>query len=333
MRGIADRSLVPSCSLFPFTAVIWPPTASEVQLHQHLLSPNTLKMASQFHPLQPIGENIHFFQPPPTPEVTNCPALITLCTWLGGATPQRIQKYISGYRALYPTSAILLITTRIQEISVLPFNVLHARLAPARNVIRRFVNEDSTTGPNILFHLFSHGGCNTAIQLALSLHTDSTPIEIGNHVRGIIFDCCPGDTSFERSYQAATHSLPRSAPAQAVGKALLYPVVGVILGLQQVGLTSSVQHLRAQLNDPRVFGATAARLYLYSTADQVVGWEDVESHLKAAKSVLECKVEGVAFSDSPHCAIVRDHPGRYWGEIKRFWMEMESIEAPVRSRL
>lgn len=79
----------------------------------------------------------------------------TLCTWLGGATPQRIQKYISGYRALYPTSAILLITT----------------------------------------HIFSHGGCNTAIQLALSLQT-ATNFQIGNHLKGIIFDCCPGETSF-----------------------------------------------------------------------------------------------------------------------------------------
>lgn len=129
-------------------------------VQQHLISSATvcpthqIKMTpSQFHPLQPIGENIHFFQPPPKPGVTStsCPALITLCTWLGGATTQRIQKYISGYRALYPDAAILLITTQILEISALPFSVLHARLAPARDVIRRFVKEGTDS---ILLHIF-----------------------------------------------------------------------------------------------------------------------------------------------------------------------------------
>ena len=289
--------------------------------------------SAQFNPLQPIGKNIHFFQPPPNPGVTGCPALIILCTWLGGATTPRIQKYITGYRALYPNSAILLITTRILEISALPFSVLHARLAPARKVIRRFTRPSDTgkegTG-SILLHVFSHGGCNTAIQLALSLQTDSIPpaSEIGQHLSGIIFDCCPGDTSFGRAYQAAALSLPRSVPAQAVGKVLLYPFIGIINGFQQTGWMSSVRDLRAQLNDPGVFGATAARLYLYSMSDQMVGWEDVESHQNAAKSGLGCKVKGFAFADSPHCALVRDHPDRYWDEIKRFWMEREIIKPP-----
>ena len=291
-------------------------------------------MTAQFNPLQPIGENIHFFQPSPKPGVTRSPALITLCTWLGGATPQRIQKYISGYRALYPTSAILLITTHILEISALPFSVLHARLAPARDVIRRVVREGTDS---ILLHIFSHGGCNTAIQLALSLQADSnspaSAIQIGNHLSGIIFDCCPGDASFARAYQAAAHSLPRSEPVQTVGKVLLYPFIGITNGLQQTRLMSSVQDLRAQLNDPAVFGTTAARLYLYSMTDQVVGWEDVESHQKAARSALGCKVEGVAFPDSLHCALVKGHPERYWGEIRRFWTERRVMESPARSRL
>lgn len=303
--------------------------------------------SNQFTPLQPIGENIQFFQPEPEPEpeptpesnVTSSPspALITLCTWLGGATTQRIQKYITGYRALYPNSAILLITTHILEISVLPFSTLRARLSPARDVIRQVVRvrSESDTGKGkgkggILLHVFSHGGCNTAIQLALSLRMDPDPIhpvlDIGRYISGIIFDCCPGDTTFKRAYQAAALSLPRSmpAPGQIAGKVLLYPVVGIVNTLQQNGWMSSVRDLRAQLNNPGVFGTTAARLYLYSTADRMVGWENVEAHLEEARSALGCAVEGVAFEDSSHCALVRDYPGRYWGEIKR-WMERRVV--------
>lgn len=284
-----------------------------------------------FNPLQPIGENIHFLQPL-EPRVTSSPALIILCTWLGGATPRRIQNYIAGYRALYANSAVLLITTRILEISALPFSVLHTRLAPARDVIRRFIGSaagEECTG-SILLHIFSHGGCNTAIQLALSLQSDPThPVsEFGRYLGGIIFDCCPGDTSFKRAYQAAAHSLPTSLPVQTVGKALLYPVIGIINGLQQTGWMGSVRDLRAQLNDPSVFGATAARLYLYSMADQMVGWEDVVSHQKEAKSELGCAVQGVAFPDGPHCGLVRDHHDQYWDEIQRFWKRRGTTRPP-----
>ncbi|KAJ5708217.1 hypothetical protein N7488_008018 [Penicillium malachiteum] len=265
--------------------------------------------AVPFTPLQPIGENIHFWQPR-EPRVTSDPALIILCTWLGGATPRRIQHYVAGYRAF----------------------TLHTRLAPARDVIRRFIG--SATGEersgSILLHIFSHGGCNSAIQSALSLQSDPThPIsDFGRYLCGIIFDCCPGDTSFQRAYQAATHSLPTSLPVQTVGKALLYPIIGIISGLQQTGWMGSVRDLRTQLNDPNVFGATAARLYLYSMADQMVGWEDVVSHQKEAKSELGCAVQGVAFPDGPHCGLVRDHHDQYWDEIQRFWQRREAIGPP-----
>ncbi|KAA8650168.1 hypothetical protein EYZ11_002113 [Aspergillus tanneri] len=133
-----------------------------------------------FGPLQPIGDNIYLFETPEPTGVTATagPTLITLCTWLGGATPQHIQKYVTGYRALYPNSAILLITTRILEISALPFSVLHTRLTPARDAIRRIVTqpsigkEDKESRGSVLLHIFSHGGCNTAIQLAISLRKD-----------------------------------------------------------------------------------------------------------------------------------------------------------------
>ncbi|KAM5442784.1 hypothetical protein MferCBS31731_002170 [Microsporum ferrugineum] len=273
-----------------------------------------------FEHLQSVGDNIYLFEPPGSASTT----LVTLCTWLGGATPRRIQKYIDGYRVLYPNSRILLITTYILEITILPFSVLHARLGPARDIIRRLVYAaaEREGGCSILLHIFSHGGCNTAIQLALSLRNDPghPPLELGAHLRGIIFDCCPGGPSFSRAYQAAALSLPRSPPlARTAGKTLLFPAIGLITVLQQTGWMSSVQQLRAQLNNPTIFGTTARRLYLYSTADQMVGWEDVESHQAEARARLECAIDGVAFPDSPHCALVRDHAARYWKAIERNW--------------
>ncbi|KAI2790993.1 hypothetical protein POX_c03847 [Penicillium oxalicum] len=290
---------------------------------------------SPFSPLRRIGEGIYFFRPQQhTREIdadpTANPTLITLCTWLGGATNQRILKYISRYRVLFPYSAILLITARMLEISVLPFRALRTRLAAARKIIRSTVNQSGNGDTrNCLLHLFSHGGCNTAIQLALSLQMDPShpPLELGRYLGGIIFDCCPGDDSFWRVYEAAAHSLPRSRLAQMVGRKLLFPAVGVINGLQQTGWMSSVRDLRAQLNDSAIFGKNVPRLYMYSITDPTVESGQIESHIEEAKSKWSYTVYTMPFPDSPHCALARDHPHLYWAEIEKFW-KMRKIDKP-----
>lgn len=312
---------------------------------------------SCFDPLHPIGNRIYLFEPeePTTRSTTTTvssstdpdPALIILCTWLGGATSSRIQKYISGYRALYPNSAILLITTRILEISALPVSVLFSRLAPARRAIRQIAARlDVERNRSMLLHIFSHGGCNTAIQLAMSFSTDDDDddeaLDFAASLGGIIFDCCPGGAGFWPAYQAAVHSLPPTQPAlaQGIGRILLYPAVGLITGLQTAGWVSSVQDLRTQLNDPELFGLAAKRLYLYSTADQLVSAEDVESHMKEARARLVSPasgggidIAGRAFMGSPHCALVRDHAARYWDAIRCFWAGTTISPEQVRSRI
>lgn len=49
--------------------------------------------STQFSPLQPIGENIHFFQPP-EPAVMSGPALISLCA----GSDNRQGSAVPGYR-------------------------------------------------------------------------------------------------------------------------------------------------------------------------------------------------------------------------------------------
>ncbi|EHK24323.1 uncharacterized protein TRIVIDRAFT_189679 [Trichoderma virens Gv29-8] len=256
----------------------------------------------------------------------NSPRLIIICTWLGGATPHRIRKYLDGYSSLYPSSSILLITARFLEIAALPFSVLHARLAPARNAVIKHI-ETETEQPSILWHIFSHGGCNTAIQMALSLHHQRSDIDLSKHIGLLVLDCCPGDASFENAYRAAAYSLPSAFPARVVGQTLLYPTVAIINGLQSAGLMRSVKHLRAHLNDTAVLG-TARRLYLYSKADQVVRWEDVEAHIENARTQRSLRAQGVAFHGSPHCALVRDHSHEYWQTIASHWDAPEAGKSP-----
>lgn len=53
----------------------------------------------------------------------------------------------------------------------------------------------------------------------------------------------------------------------------------------------SIADLWRELSDPGMFGTAAKRLYLYSSHDQMVQWQDVESYLEAAKSVSELPVQ------------------------------------------
>jgi DNA repair protein RAD57 len=228
-----------------------------------------------------------------------------------------------------------LINTTFLDFTIRSASSIQARLAPARHAIGRIIslptradesstkarvsdsNSSSSPPGTILLHIFSNGGCSTAIQLARSLHKDG--LDFASSLKGIIFDCCPGVTDFQRTYNAATHSLPPSQPTQSIGRLLLVGIVGLFTGLGHAGAIASVNDLRAQLNDPAVFGATARRLYLYSEGDAMVRWQDVEAHMAQARERGGYVVHGVRFRDGRHCALMLRDPGRYWDGICGFW--------------
>jgi len=269
-----------------------------------------------------LSHNIFFYEPttaaPHGDGEVVATSLIILCTWLGGATTRRIDKYLTKYRLLFPDTAILLIRTTILDISARSFKSLRIRLAPARDAISRVIARrndlnDQSQGC-VLLHIFSHGGCNTAIQLVLSMRESNMNLPL----RGIIFDCCPGNATFEKAYHGASFSLPSNQAIQLIGRAALFPAIGTITALQTMGLMHSVRDLRRQLNDP-VFDSQVRRLYLYSLADEAVRWQDVESHMAQART-QGYEVDGIKFQRSPHCALILEDDARYGAAIKDFWL-------------
>ncbi|KAK0124164.1 hypothetical protein ONS95_009146 [Cadophora gregata] len=271
-----------------------------------------------------LGSNISFYESEywrdkantPPPNAFNAPRLIVLCTWLGGATTSRIRKYTARYQQLFPSADILLIRTTLLDITLRSFTQIRARLAPARDVIRRIFGKEHCVRSNesVLLHMFSHGGCNTALQLLISLQQERTTLPL----KDAILDCCPGDGTFQRAYDAAVISLPAFPPVQMIGRAALYPAIGAITGLQQFGVLSSVTDLRHQLNDSTLLGPEVRRLYLYSATDRMVNFEDVQSHQKMARA-LQYPVGSVLFQNAQHCALVMEDDAKYWAAIEKFW--------------
>ncbi|KAK4194966.1 putative DNA repair protein [Triangularia verruculosa] len=295
-------------------------------------------------PLVPLGNNIFLFEPSVpsaahdkisgSGSASGCPppSLIILCTWLGGATTPRVAKYVEGYRKAFPDATLVLVRTVFADISARSFAAVRSRLRPARDAIIKALQppptttrttESGTTNPVIpqaLLHMFSHGGCNTAIQLALSISEVAGTL-LCDHLRQIVFDCCPGDTSFAKAFNAATLSLPAtsSAPIRALGTAAVFAAVATITALQKAGFMSSVNDMRRELNKPTLFGTAARRLYLFSRADRMVGPADVQSHAQLAREA-GCEVGLVLFREAPHCALVTEDATKYWRAIQGCWM-------------
>ncbi|KAJ5089295.1 hypothetical protein N7532_007979 [Penicillium argentinense] len=154
-------------------------------------------MVSVFEPPRPIGEDTYLHEPLAKTNTPGslAPALAILCTWVGGATPRRINKYLAQYRQIYPSSALLLVTTSPCHLSDL-------------GIVSAYQRRTLTTTGNITSSLFPCGG-HMGVQLALSIKEEPDRGAIFfEHLQGIILDCCPGDDALERAYCAARLSVP-----------------------------------------------------------------------------------------------------------------------------
>ncbi|KAJ4413928.1 hypothetical protein N0V82_008233 [Gnomoniopsis sp. IMI 355080] len=300
------------------------------------------------HEFQIIGKGISIYKAnleennrhdgPLRDNVEDQPALIIICTWLGGATSKRIQRYTLGYNRLWSKTNILLIQTDPMEYAFYGKSTLSRKLLPATGEIRKLVeanarcntkssptSSSSSPGANgateILLHVFSNGGANIATQLVtsinkiLSLVGERSPLEL----RQIVFDSCPGDPDTSAIYRAAAQSVPHAHPLRPLGCAFLYLVVAGIAGLEAVGIRKRLgRTMRAQFNDPAVFDKLASRLYLTSNGDVMMDTRDVQAHRDEALA-RGLRTGTVVFKRAGHCALVLEDEAVYWGAITECW--------------
>lgn len=281
--------------------------------------------ALSFRPIDPHSPNVLLYRSQPQRSPQPSPSqrkgtveVVILATWLGGASASRIAVYCRGYQAAYPTASILLIRTVLSDITVKTFAAVQGQLKPACDFLRStFPSENPTAEGGALLHMFSHGGCNTALQLSRVLrgnnHETSFPIPL----HGVILDCCPGSSGFIKAYSGAVYSLPetRIPGLNILGRADLLPVIGTVSLLQSWGLISSVEDLRRELNDTNTFGPVP-RLYLHSKGDRLVAAEDVASH--AAEIGMRVPVMREVWEVAEHVALPLEDAERYWKAIRTF---------------
>jgi hypothetical protein len=237
---------------------------------------------------------------PGTPQ-NRCAPLIVLCNWVA-ASPKHIAKYREVYRQLYTTATVLLVQTSINDVGLSwAFNAQQSRIQSAREVISEHFDNDPS-GEIILIHAFSNGGAVTIAKLFESMFANRDGVFKG----AMILDSCPGEGTYLRTVPAfiisvSLHKLP--TVLYAVGSAAAYAFLFPFLAVPNMtGFEKIVSKSRRLLNDSSLVHPKTPRLYLYSKTDELVCWEDVQSHIQTAKQHGFEDVREILWDRGEHCA-------------------------------
>ena len=289
-----------------------------------------------------IGPRTFLYTPPkPRPG-----QLIILCTWLGAAR-KHVAKYIDIYQCIAPNARVLLIESSVGIItSAFIGRQRVVEFAPAATVVMNTIAEckhrspsgsetianrsldDEKTGPQnrrltrssshteaqILLHIFSNGGMNSAAHLLRALRS---PMNEPLALTGIIFDSCPGKgTSYWQTFDAMVLSFPQNFVWRLLGALAIHCFLIFVVAYISCGNENPVTLWRRTPFE----NSTPARgaCYLFSKEDRMIGWTDIEQHAEEARR-RGWRVKEVLFEGSGHCAHLAMHRGRYVEAVNSVW--------------
>lgn len=267
---------------------------------------------------QPIllSNTIKLYRPNPGEKVSTTnlgtgPETIILCTWFR-ALPKHIVKYIDAHRKRYPQAQILVLESTVGDMMYTPYSVQRERLSSVVDIIKGI----ATANQEILLHIFSNGGSNTAVQLAEAWHSrHSSPFP----ATSMVLDSCPGSPSLKLAADAVVSSSPKGSYWWVVVFAWTV-VVPFVVFPTLFGEPNVVASLRGRLNEARLFSTRTRRVYICSSADLMVPQEDVVRHYESARLAgYDAKL--VEFDGSAHVSHVMKDPTRYWSAVEDVWVQ------------
>jgi hypothetical protein len=247
---------------------------------------------------------------PSAAAITKEPSLILLTAWMN-AFPRHVAKFTTGHQRLFPTSRIVIVLTSTVHFLYQSDSQRIKDLEPALSIIKDLQPEEK-----VLLHSFSNGGAAATWQLAKTHHERTGK---GLPVAKAIFDSAPGTQGYDSSLAAFSMGLPRNPIAWYVGSGLLRVLLRVWFAYKYVeGSEHIVDTVRKGLNDTGLLPTEAVRLYVYSAVDELIKWEDVETHTKDAEG-KGYKVQKVKYLESGHCGHLLQDEKRYWSAVTGLW--------------
>ncbi|GAP89383.1 putative indole-diterpene biosynthesis protein [Rosellinia necatrix] len=267
------------------------------------------------------------------------PALIIILGWMNAADGP-LAKYARQHQALFPTSAILLITCTFAGMTIPWLGLREARIAAttARAILEqdeeaqksRPNSDAAASQPRLLIHAFSNAGSTMLYHLyaayaATATSSSSSPSSTG--VKGAtvlplhttIFDSTPAAFTYQTLVRGILDGAPSAmrfaiVPIAYLYVALIWVVVTVLRVPDHIGDLAPRAH-----NDPaRV--REACRVYIYGPADRITPAKGVELHANEAEA-RGFRVRREVFDGSGHVAHARKHADRYWRIVGQTWKE------------
>jgi len=276
----------------------------------------TSRIAQSFNHLAP---SIHFrhAQKPSSEAVSGQtlnpqdPDVILLFTWTS-ARHGHIAKYTTEYAKLYPSSAMMVITTSANDLLYRSSGRKQRGLSPA---IHTLLSQKLTN--NILIHCFSEGGSHKAVQFAKA-YLQATGARL--QVSAICLDSTPGTLQPSQIPNMWKSIAPKTFGAKILSLATSYAFVVSYL----IRSKNLFAEARRALDDNQLWDTKAPRCYLYSEADKLVGCQGIIRHaLKARRRGTPVSV--IRFKSSAHCAHIKEDENKYWAAVQKTWDGREPV--------
>ena len=165
----------------------------------------------------------------------------------------------------------------------------------------------------------------------------STPHASAPPPSAVIFDSCPGRGGLEVIRRTFANAVRNPVLRRLASAFITIFYIYAILAYRLFGKKTTFLKMRTTLNKHLLlpsFSKRTPRLYLYSQADEMVPWTEVEAHAEEARRAgLDVRME--RFEGSPHVAHARTDPERYWGVVKKVWEDATSppAEVPEQERI
>ncbi|KAJ5143731.1 uncharacterized protein N7515_002518 [Penicillium bovifimosum] len=242
--------------------------------------------------------------------------VIFIAFWMN-APPRALAKYVVEYGRLVPSARIIFVRSSSNDfIWRLRTQTRRARIAPAVEAMRGLVTPENP----VFVHFFSNGGMSNTTHL-LHAWKDATGTSLP--ISAMILDSAPGSPSLRSGLKAFSYALPRMWILRLFGKSLLFAFLVLFKMIHSfTALSDPISLAREVVNDtslvrPVNAEGTLNRCYIYSDADELVDWRDVESHAVDAEA-KRWVVRREVFKGSPHVGHMRVDPDRYWGIVKEY---------------
>lgn len=247
-----------------------------------------------------------------------CPKTIVLAFWMN-APPRALTKYVAEYARLAPSARIIFIRSSTSDFLLnATVRAQQARVAPA---VEKIQVASATTEEPVFLHMFSNGGASTTAHL-LAAYRRMTGKSL--RISSMIIDSAPGTLAFRASVKAFSFALPRMWILRFMGKILLYTVLIASWLVRKLTRRPDVISLaREAINDNRLIDGPDSnknmqrRCYIYSDADDLIDWRDVENHAADAEA-KGWVVQKVIFQGTPHVGHMRADSERYWSIVRTY---------------